>query len=38
VGGVVIAAAGYKALSIFLAASMAVSALLVLRVRDLASA
>ena len=37
-GGVVIAAAGYKALSIVLAAGMAVSALLVLRVRDVASA
>jgi len=34
VGGVVIAAAGYRALSFVLAAGMAASALLVLRVRD----
>jgi MFS transporter, DHA1 family, inner membrane transport protein len=33
-GGVVIAAAGYRALSVVLAAGMVVSALLVLRVRD----
>jgi predicted MFS family arabinose efflux permease len=36
-GGVVIAGAGYAALSLVLAAGMALSALLVLRVRDDAS-